>query len=474
MIILFYIIYGLSAFWAIFNILLYGDRPARSVGWLLIVIIFPVIGVLLYLLFGVNRKKFKFFTLNFNAKRKLYDLKHKSETIEDFAHRFNSEKFGKLGTMLKRSSGFPAVEGNKIKLLKDGKSTFDDLFETFSKAKKFIHIQYYIIEEGELLNRLIKLFSQKIDEGVEIRVLYDAFGSNKWKNKSIKNLERMGVEIFPILPLKIGTILSTLNYRNHRKIAIVDGIIGFTGGVNISDKYIKSHSNLGIWEDLHLKINGPIVDHLHRIFIKDFYFASNKTLLDCHKYLPMQEQQHTSLAQIVAGGPDLNYLSILQQYTAMIHSAEKSVYIENPYFIPNKVLLEALKMAVLRGIEVTVIVPQKTDSRMAKYSMYANFEDLLKTGVKIRILEGHFLHSKLIIIDEEIASVGSGNFDYRSFEHNYEANIIIYDQEIAKELSDDFNENASRCLSLEYETFKDRSLKTKLLEGMAKIFSPLL
>ncbi|TYP99317.1 cardiolipin synthase [Tenacibaculum adriaticum] len=474
MLTVFYSIYVISTLWAIFSIILYGNRPARSIGWLLIVIIFPIIGVIFFILFGVNRRRFKFFTLNFNAKRKLYDLNHKSESIEEFTHKLDTDKFGKMGKLLQKSSGFPVVEGNKIQLLKDGEATFDEIFEVFSKAEKFIHIQYYILEEGELLLKLIELFTEKVKNGVEIRILYDAFGSSGWKNKAAAKLENLGAKIYPILPFKINTILSTINYRNHRKIAIVDGVTAFTGGVNISDKYIKEKSELGIWDDMHLKVKGPVVDHLHRIFIKDYYFASNEILLTDDFYLPIQKEEGSSLVQIVAGGPDLKYLSILHQYLMMIHTAKESIYIENPYFIPNKALLESLKMAVLSGVDVKIMVPKINDSKLAKHSMFANFEDLLRAGVKIYVLENTFSHSKLIIIDDEIASVGSGNFDYRSFEYNYEVNTLIYDESIAKELSNDFRENLKNCEVLNYDSFKNRPLTTKLLEGCSKVFSPLL
>ena len=470
----FYTIYAISSLWAIFSIILYGSRPGRSIGWLLIVVILPIIGVIFYILFGINRKKFKFFTLNFNAKRKLYDLNHKSDSIDEFIYKFDADKFSKIAKLLQKSSGFPAVLGNKIELLDDGEKTFNAIFEAFSKAEKFIHIQYYILEQGELLDKLISLFTEKIKKGVEIRILYDAFGSSGWKNKSVKHLDELGAKVYPILPMKIGSILSTINFRNHRKIAIVDGVIAFTGGMNVSDKYIKAQSDLGVWDDLHLKVEGATVDHLHRIFIKDYYFASNEVLLTDEKYLPIQKEKGDSLVQIISGGPDHTYLSVLHQYIMMIHTAEESIYIENPYFIPNKALLEALKMAVLRGVDVKIMVPKNNDSKLAKHSMYSNFEDLLQTGVNIYELVDKFSHSKLIIVDEEIVSVGSGNFDYRSFEYNYEVNTLIYDHKIAKIVSEDFKNSLKKCKVLDYNSFKNRSLQIKLLEGCAKIFSPLL
>lgn len=471
----FYIIYTASALWAFISILLYGDRPARSIAWIFIVILIPILGVLFYIIFGINRKRFKFFTLNFNAKRKLYALNHNSDSIEEFKHKFDSTKYSKIGKLMRKSSGFPAIDGNTVEVIKNPNEVFDKILQEIDKAEKFIHLQYYILEEGEILDKFCSLLQKKAQEGVEVRILYDALGSNGWSNRTIKKLKKSGVHIFPILPIKLTTILSTLNYRNHRKIVIIDGVIGFTGGVNVSDKYVKEVSPLGIWDDLHIKLEGGVVDHLHRIFIKDYYFASNDTLLAADDdYVPKQKKAGEMLVQVVAGGPDMQYLSILHQYAMMIHCAEESIYIENPYFIPDKVLLEAIKMAVLRNVEVKIMVPKNIDSKVAKYSMFSRFEDLLKAGVHIYLLKDTFSHSKLIIIDGELVSIGSGNFDYRSFEHNYEANTLIFDEKIAKDLKKDFEKNIEKCKTLNYEAFEKRSYKEKLLEGMARIFSPLL
>lgn len=469
------VIYIILALWAVFSIFLYGNRPARSIAWLFVVVSLPVFGVILYSLFGINRKRFKFFTLNSVSKRRLYDINNKSEIISEFKHTFEGNEFEKLGKLLTDSSGFPAVDGNEVEILHTGEKTFEKIFETIEKAESFIHLQYYIIAEGEILNKLIDLLHKKLDEGVEVRIIYDAFGSYSWKNKAIFKLKDSGAKVHSILPLNIKTILSTINFRNHRKLAIVDGKVAFTGGVNITDKYIDAEeSELGIWDDVHLKIKGPGVDHLHRIFIKDYYFASDEKLLTKKKYLPKLKFEGESLVQVIAGGPDLDNSTILHQYVSMIHNANKSIRIQNPYFIPNRTLIEALNMAALRGVEVFIMVPKENDSIIAKYSMYSNFEEFLKVGIRVCIVEDRFFHNKLIIIDDKISSIGSGNFDYRSFEHNYELNILLYDELLSKELSEEFQELCASSNHLKYESFKERPLKDKLLQGMAKMFGPLL
>ncbi len=469
------LVYIVVTLWAILSIFMYGNRPARSIAWLFVVTVIPIFGVIFYILFGINRKRFKFFTLNNLSKRRLYDINNKNKIISDFEHVFDGHKFEKLGKLMFKSSGFPATDGNAVEVIDCGEKTFEHIFKAIENAKAFIHLQYYIIDNGKIVDKLSKLLIQKLDEGVEVRIIYDAIGSYHLNKDTIKELKKNGAKIHPILPIKFNTILSTINYRNHRKLAIIDGQIAFTGGVNITDKYISSkYSELGQWYDLHLKIVGPAVDHLHRIFIKDFYFAGDESLLETSKFLPEHTNESDCLTQVVSGGPDKDYSCILHQYVMMIHSATSSIYIQNPYFIPNKILLEALKMASLRGIEVYVMVPEKNDSKIAKYSMYSNFEELLKAKVKVCIVKDRFFHSKLMIVDKAIASIGSGNFDYRSFEHNYELNILIYDEKIANQLAKDYENQCKSSIHLNYESYKKRSLKEKLLQGMAKIFGPLL
>jgi len=271
----------------------------------------------------------------------------------------------------------------------------------------------------------------------------------------------------------LGICSLPLNYRNHRKIVVIDGHIGFTGGVNVTDKYIKPISKPGIWEDLHLKIKGPVVNSLHRVFIKDYYFASDEDLLLTEKYIPKVTSKGEHLVQIVAAGPDSKQPAIMQQYISMINAADRSICIANPYFIPGPAVIQALKIAAQSGIKISLLIPERSDSKIAKFSMLSRIEQLLAVGIEV-YLRPNFSHSKMILIDEEIASVGSGNFDYRSFEHNFETNAILYDKGLTQSLREEFDCICKDCDCLDYESFKNRSTRQKLLEGLAKFFSPLL
>ncbi|WP_438710213.1 cardiolipin synthase [Aquimarina muelleri] len=471
---IFIIIYSIVSILSILHIILYGSRPTKSLSWLLIVLILPFIGVMLYLIFGINRRRFKFFKLKQTVKRKLYDKTHKNKSTKEQQVQFKDPKKAKLAKLLRNSSDFSARSNNEVKVIQTGEKTFDTIFKELENAEKFIHMQYYIIEEGEIFDKLYRLFKNKITQGVEIRVLYDAIGSYSLRKKIIKKFKEIGVKIYPILPLRFGSFIFTLNYRNHRKIIIIDGEVGFTGGVNISDKYIKPKDYLGIWDDTHLYIKGPVVDTLNRVFIKDYYFASDQELLLSDQYLPKIQDSGNVTVQIVAGGPDSDHPSIMQQYITMINLAEKYIYISNPYFIPNSAMLEALRIAALSGVNIKLLVPKKSDSWLAKHSMLSFFEELLFLGIEIYQQKDDFLHSKTIVMDGEIASVGSGNFDHRSFEHNFETNAIIYDKKIAESICKDFIEDCKKSIILDYECYKNRPLKRKLSEGIARFFSPLL
>ena len=465
--------YLILTLWAFGSIVMHGSRPTKSLSWLLTIIAIPFGGPILYYLFGVNRRKFRFFRLRQTERRRLYDENYQSlSTTEDDIH-VHENKYKKLSNLNKENTFFPSYKGNNVTVLNDGEETFEAIFKAIKNAKSFVHLQYYIFEEGELTERFYELFKAKIKEGVEIRLIYDSVGSFSFRGKTIKRFKDIGVQAYPMMPLRFGSLLFTLNYRNHRKILIIDGCLGFTGGVNVSDKYIKKSSPLGIWKDLHVRLEGPVVNSLHRIFIKDYHFASSKEMLINEKYLPNLKPIGDSTVQIVASGPDSKQPAVMQQYISMINSATSSIYIANPYFIPGTTVLQAIKIAALSGIEVSLLIPNKSDSLMAKYSMFSRFEELLAIGVNIYLRED-FSHSKVILIDNEVASIGSGNFDYRSFEHNFEANAVIYDKKITEAICKEFTEYCEINKSLDYKTFKNRPFYQRFIEGIAKFFSPLL
>lgn len=432
----------------------------------------PIAGPALYYLFGVNRRKFKFFALKHFKKRKAYKAFSSSNQKPGKAFATNSER-AQLNNLFVRNSGFEVSLFNDVTVLHDGENTFNALFAAMEKATAYIHVQYYTLERGKLLGKMLSLFKKKIEEGVEIRILYDSFGSYQLRGKTKKKFQEIGVSIYPMLPIRFGNLLFSLNYRNHRKIVIIDGEVAFTGGVNVSDKYINAEDELGKWKDVHLKLSGAIVNDIHLIFLKDYFFASNDNNITPQKFISKQKEEGKVAAQVIAGGPDSEQPVILQQYIAMINKAKERIYIANPYFLPGEAFLQTLKIAALKGIDVSLFIPKKSDSKAALYAMFSQFEELMKVGIKI-YLRKDFAHSKIMLIDDDMVSIGSGNFDNRSFEHNYETNILIYHTQICTHIYDKFDTVRDSSIEMTLSEFEKRPRWKKFLEGLSKFFKPLL
>ncbi len=447
-------------------------RPTKTLAWMLAIFTIPVGGMLFYLLLGRNRRKNKLFKLKRTDDISTY-LK-KAESHYDAVTEEEYQEHQKLIRLIIRNCGFAPSAGNKLKLLKNGNATFQAIFESLQKATDFIHLQYYIFEDGELAEGLFELFAQKIKEGVQIRILYDGIGSKSLSKKYIKKLRKAGVEIYSFLPVRFGKFLSSINYRNHRKIIVIDNKIAFTGGINISDKYVTGDPTLGIWHDMHLQLEGPVVHSLQAIFVMDWYLVSNKENILSPLYFTTYKKMGTMTAQTVHSGPDEDFSATQQLYFSLINEAKDYIYIANPYIIPGEAILEALKVAALSGVEVRLLLSDISDSTIVRWCVRSYFEGLMEAGVKIYLFSDGFLHSKTIVVDDTVSSVGTTNLDIRSFEQNYEVNVIIYDDTFAIELKNDFLSDCKQSVQLNYATFVNRSWIEKLKEGMAKVFSPIL
>lgn len=459
-------IYILITLSIVVAILLYGAKPSKSLAWLLAIFAIPVGGIILYLLLGRNRRKNKLIAL----KRNLFAKLPRPGT--DLVNSFEG-KYRKLMTLFYNTSHFPPVGGNDLQLLKDGKTTFDAIFNALEQAQREIHIQYYIYEDGELADKLWVLFKNKIALGVKVRMIYDGIGSFSLSKSYLKKLQDIGVKVYPFLPFKFGRFFSSLNYRNHRKIIVVDGQIAFTGGINISDKYLKGDPGLGKWHDMHLKITGPAANHLNQVFMMDWYLVSQELLEPLENLAGISKSKADTMVQIVSGGPDDDFPALEQTYFSIINAARKYVYITNPYIIPNQALIKALQTAALSGVDVRLLVSENADNRLVSWAVHSYFETFLKSGVKIYLFPDGFLHSKIIVSDDAISSIGTANLDDRSFEQNYEVNAIVYEKEFAELLKSDFLIDSGSGHLLTYDEYVERPWIKKLKEGVGKIFSPL-
>ncbi|MFS4416449.1 cardiolipin synthase [Maribacter sp. 2307ULW6-5] len=473
------IVYFLFAIALVGRLLLYGIRPTKTLGWMLAIFTIPVGGMLFYFALGRNRRKNKFYKL-----KKTKEVSAYFKTVE--AYYDNLGKDGdanipapikdhiKLAKLIAKTSKFLPSPGNELTPLKNGPATFTAIFEAMESAKKFIHIQYYIFEEGELADRFLSILQRKTKEGVEVRFMYDGLGSNTLSKTYIGLLKEAGVQIYGFLPIRFGRLLSSINYRNHRKIVVVDGSTAFTGGINVSDKYLKGDPILGTWHDLHLRLRGPIVNSLQAVFAMDWNFASGKDDILAAGYFLGKSIPGQSIAQVISSGPDSDFSSIHQLYFSIINRAKKYIYIANPYIIPGEALMEALQVAALSGVDVRLMLSANSDSFLVKWSVRAYFEDFLEAGVKIYLYPDGFLHSKLMLSDDELTTIGTANLDVRSFEQNYEVNVLVYEREFTQQLKNDFLKDCEKSEQLDYQAYLKRPKPDRLKEGLAKIFSPVL
>ncbi|MEA1785196.1 cardiolipin synthase [Arenibacter sp. GZD96] len=467
------VLYSLLALSLVVGLLLHGVRPSKTLAWLLAIFTIPVGGILLYFLLGRNRRIHKLHTLKEHERIKgfLQDVK-KRWYLED-ANVTHLAHYQRLSYLIENNSGFSPTSQNSVQLLKNGQAAFNAIFRAIEQARNHIYVQYYIFEDGALAQRMFHLFETKIKEGVRVKMIYDGVGSYSLSKKYIARLKAIGVEIFPFLPFKWDRFLTNLNYRNHRKILAIDGRIAFTGGMNIADKYVSGDPVLGKWHDMHIQLTGMAAQQLEAIFTADLFIVSG----DEGVFTQPNTVTHAGdslVVQIAPGGPDDYFSTIGQAYFYMITNAKKYIYITNPYVIPGQELLEALQVAARSGVDVRLLISEKADSKLVSLTVRSYFEMLLKAGVKIYLFPDGFLHSKIIIMDDEVTSIGTANMDIRSFEQNYEVNAVMYDADFAKKLKTDFLLDCEKSKRITYAEFLKRSFWSKLKEGTAKIFSPIL
>ena len=462
----------------IYRILLENRTPVRTLAWLLVLILVPVVGLIFYVYFGMNYRKVKMFSM-----KGLGDIKWLQYMSEDQKQRIQKAELLKKGdmesvrrlmTLLLSNSKALVSRHNSVDILNNGEETFRAIFKSIEIAKKYIHVEYYIIEKGELANRLKNLLIAKAKEGVEVRVIYDDVGSWSLPKSYIREMCAAGIQIYPFLPVRFPLLTNKVNYRNHRKIVVVDGEIGFIGGLNFADRYIKGLPGIGIWRDTHLKVKGEVVTSLQTVFLFDWYFVRQEVLLDKAEYLPDYKVDSNVVIQTVASGPDSDWTTIQQAYFTLINLSRKYVYISTPYFMPGETTINSLKTAAMSGVDVRIMIPHKSDSPLTSWCTRSYIEELLTAGVRVFQYQAGFNHSKIIIVDGLVSTVGTANMDMRSFEQNFEINLILYDRNESRKLSEFFLEDLKQSKEIHLNEWKFRPQRDRVRESLARLFAPLL
>ncbi|ASV68585.1 cardiolipin synthase [Cytobacillus sp. FSL W7-1323] len=474
------LIYLLNMILAIVVIFLERKDAASTWAWLLVLFFIPLLGFAIYLLFGQNfSKKKKMFQWEDRKKIGIDEmLKMQISALHNRSLPAENEQVQNhydLIHMQLVNNDAVLTQDNAIQMYTDGKDKFDALFKDIEGATDHIHLQYYILRRDALSKRLITLLNKKAREGVKVRILYDDLGSRSLTKRFFKSLREAGGEVEAFFPSKFHFINLRLNYRNHRKLVIIDGKIGYVGGFNVGDEYLGLNKKFGYWRDTHLRIEGSAVYAIQTRFILDWNQASHRH--DIH-YLPEYYPPITTKGripmQIVASGPDNELEQIKLGYIKMIMSAKETILIQTPYFIPDASVVDALRIAVLSGVNVKIMIPNKPDHMFVYWATYSYIGELLKLGAKVLIYDNGFIHAKTIVIDDEIASVGTANIDVRSFRLNFEVNAFIYDRKIAEEVAASFYNDVRVSRNLTLDDYNNRSFYIKFKESISRLLSPIL
>ncbi|WP_078394730.1 cardiolipin synthase [Shouchella patagoniensis] len=448
--------------------------------WLMVLYFIPILGFVVYLFLGRNLKQKNFYKLSAEERDYLQSEVDKQLPIagdEEIRHSPLLSKYADLIEMNLRSSHSLWSDDNEIIIFDDGHEKFDSLFEGIRAAKKEINIQYYIIQPDSLGKKLRDELTLKAKEGVKVRLLYDEVGSKKISRKFFQELRVAGGEVEVFFPSLFKLVNFRINNRNHRKLCIIDGEIAYIGGFNIGDEYLGLNKKFGYWRDTHFRIEGTSVNQIQGRFILDWNQA-RKDKSESHEEFGFSYhiKRHigTSPVQIVSSGPNSETEHLKNMYIKLILSAKQSVYIQTPYFIPDASFMDACKIALLSGVDLRIMIPNKPDHPFVYWATWAHAGELLEYGAKVLLYEKGFLHAKTIVVDGEVSSVGTMNIDSRSFKLNFEVNAIVYDEKVARPLQELFDKDSIVSTELTIERYTQRSLKIKFKEGISRLLSPIL
>ncbi|WP_051569184.1 cardiolipin synthase [Alkaliphilus transvaalensis] len=474
---LFTIIFTIATLAISILILSENRNPSSSLAWIFILILLPIVGIFLYLYIGQNHKKKKTFIKKSKQDYRIlsYLLKQQA-SFTKFVNLFEEQMQGlkgKLIPLLMYNANSPITVNNRCKVLQNGDETFGAILHAIKRAEHHIHMEYFIIKDSEIGRKIRDALVERAKAGVEVRVIYDAVGCWKLDKNFFGELRRVGGKVVPFLPVSFPFFGSRLNYRNHRKILIVDGTTGFLGGLNIGDEYLGKSEKMGFWRDTHLKIEGEAVYVIQAIFLMDWFFVKGEEL-DDPIYFPRQGNCGTQLVQVASSGPDSQWESIHQAYFSAISAASKRIFIMSPYLIPDESIMMALKTAAIRGVDVRIILPSEPDHRTVFWASRSHFKELLLAGVRIYEYQKGFVHGKVILADDDFVSIGTANLDIRSFHLNFEINAFIYDQELSEEMLFNFINDFRHSKELTLTEYRKRPIANRIKESLMRLFSPIL
>ena len=455
------------------TVLMDNRQPAKTIAWVLVLLFVPVVGIVLYIFFGQNTRKMKLI-----SGRSLDQLSKRSmlEFVEQRNLRM-PEYFSSLVRLFTNQSLSLPFKDNAVEFYTDGYQFFPALLQAIKGATNHIHLDTYIIADDPLGRLVSDALIAKAREGVEVRLIYDDVGCWRVPERFFDRMRQAGVKVRSFMPVRFPAFTSKVNYRNHRKVCVIDGTQGFIGGMNIALRYVKGlHGGTLPWRDTHMRLRGSVVYALQRAFLVDWYFV-DRTLINDHRYYPPMPWHisNDSLAQVVTSSPIAQWPDIMQGYVRILLEAKRYVYMETPYFLPTEPVLFAMRTAALAGVDVRLLIPRRSDAWLIQLASMSYVTETLEAGVKVRLYEKGFNHSKLLVADDQISTCGSTNIDFRSFENNFEANVFFYDRQTALRIKDMYQRDEDCSINFsEARELHHRPYMHRFVESLLRLLSPLL
>ncbi|MCF2645078.1 MULTISPECIES: cardiolipin synthase [Prevotellaceae] len=455
------------------TVLMDNRQPAKTIAWVLVLLFVPVVGIVLYIFFGQNTRKMKLI-----SGRSLDQLSKRSmlEFVEQRNLRM-PEYFSSLVRLFTNQSLSLPFKDNAVEFYTDGYQFFPALLQAIKGATNHIHLDTYIIADDPLGRLVSDALIAKAREGVEVRLIYDDVGCWRVPERFFDRMRQAGVKVRSFMPVRFPAFTSKVNYRNHRKVCVIDGTQGFIGGMNIALRYVKGlHGGTLPWRDTHMRLRGSVVYALQRAFLVDWYFV-DRTLINDHRYYPPMPWHisNDSLAQVVTSSPIAQWPDIMQGYVRILLEAKRYVYMETPYFLPTEPVMFAMRTAALAGVDVRLLIPRRSDAWLIQLASMSYVTETLEAGVKVRLYEKGFNHSKLLVADDQISTCGSTNIDFRSFENNFEANVFFYDRQTALRIKDIYMRDEDCSINFsEARELHHRPYMHRFVESLLRLLSPLL
>ena len=467
---LFLVAYSIIVIMAMVRVLMDNRQPAKTMAWMLVLMFVPLLGIVLYIFFGQNtRKERKIWqqSLDQLTKRSMLEFVEQKD--------FNiPEEYRNISNLFMNQSLALPFKNNEVEIYTSGYDFFPSLLMEIGKAEHHIHLDTFIISDDPLGRIVADALIDKAKQGVEVRLIYDDVGSWRTPNSFFTRMRNEGVEVYAFMPVRFPAFTSRVNYRNHRKICVIDGEVGFIGGMNIARRYVQGTVRQP-WRDTHVKITGSAVYGLQRAFLVDWYFVSKILITERSYYPEIIIGQNDNLVQVVTSSPTSLWPEIEQGYVRILTNAKHYVYMQTPYFLPTNPILFAMRVAALSGVDVRLMIPYETDTKVVEWASRSYVMEAAKAGVKILLYREGFNHSKLLVSDDAMATIGSTNVDFRSFENDFEANAFFYDKEIALRVKEVFLKDQSGSLDLEdVRRLIKRPFLQRLWESVVRLLSPLL